>query len=340
MAEAIKVEKSLNLQAERELIRKEGESSLWENLIEEYELAVRGDDIFVRKITKGTLREYVQLLRTYTKDWLKLRVEEIDRARAWIALERIEREVSHSRSRKVRSAIDSLYNWGILSGRIQGASGIPTQGYKSLRKSDEKMPEILNLDEIRNLLKFSRDLNHEWYPVWAMALFTGMRSGELYALEWASVDFENKMIYVHKAWTSKTGFGPTKGRYWRAVPLSDELVAFMKQLKLQSGDSKYVLPRFNAWKEGRQAEILRQFCIGVGLPSVRFHTLRACFGTQLIKDGISPAIVMKVCGWKDLKTMQRYIRLAGIEVKGATDGLKILPEVEVVGRVVNLFGNR
>lgn len=46
---------------------------------------------------------------------------------------------------------------------------------------------------------------------------------------------------------------------------------------------------------------------------------------------------MKICGWKDLKTMQRYIRLAGIEVKGATQGLKLLPEREAMGRVIELY---
>lgn len=36
---------------------------------------------------------------------------------------------------------------------------------------------------------------------------------------------------------------------------------------------------------------------------------------------------MKVCGWKDLKTMERYIRLVGIDEKGVTDKLQFLPAV-------------
>ena len=47
---------------------------------------------------------------------------------------------------------------------------------------------------------------------------------------------------------------------------------------------------------------------------------------------------MKICGWRDLKTMQRYIRLAGIEEHGATQVLKIMPsDLAVMGEVVNLF---
>jgi hypothetical protein len=33
---------------------------------------------------------------------------------------------------------------------------------------------------------------------------------------------------------------------------------------------------------------------------------------------------MKICGWQDLKTMQRYIRMAGIDEQGATEGLNLL----------------
>ena len=41
--------------------------------------------------------------------------------------------------------------------------------------------------------------------------------------------------------------------------------------------------------------------------------------------------------WKDLETMQRYVRMAGIEVVGATEKLKILSDSTVMGEVINLF---
>lgn len=111
------------------------------------------------------------------------------------------------------------------------------------------------------------------------------------------------------------------------------------ELKLSAGERKWVLPHHSEWSAYQQAAVLRQFCGELGIPSIRFHALRACFATQLIKDAVAPSVVMKICGWKDLKTMQRYIRMAGIEIEGATDRLKIMPEAEVMGRVMELFGN-
>ncbi|MBX3033399.1 MAG: site-specific integrase [Bdellovibrionaceae bacterium] len=336
--EAERAEKKLFVQVERELFEAESRSCKWESLVSEWELAAKSGDIFIRELSQGTVRDYVDIINDWTEEWMKLHVTEIDRARAWMVLDRVEREISISRRKRLRTAIDAVFKWGLLSGRIKGMASIPTEGYKSTRKEEEKMPEILNLEQIRTLLSYASTVNHPWYPIWALALFTGMRSGELYALEWDQIDFDNKLLFVHRNWTNKDGYGPTKGRYWRSVPIeSSQVLNLLKELKLKRGNEKFVLHHWNSWTDGEAASILREFCVGSGLPSVKFHTLRACFATQLIRDGIAPAVVMKICGWKDLKTMQRYIRLAGIEVKGATEGLKLLPEREVMGRVVNLF---
>ncbi|MBY0315627.1 MAG: site-specific integrase [Bdellovibrionales bacterium] len=336
--EAHKVHAKLIVQVERALLEAESKGSLWSTLVDEWELAAKSNDIFIREITIGTVEDYISIIRDRTSDWMKLTVTEIDRARAWLVLDRTERETSIGRRKRLRTAIDAIYKWGILSGRIKGVNYSPTDGFQSLTKEEDKMPEILNLEQIRTLLSYAQTVDHPWYPIWAVALFTGMRSGELYALEWDQIDFENRLLYVHRNWTSKSGFGPTKGRYWRSVPIeSDQILNLFKELKLKRGQEKFVFHHWESWTQGKQAVILRDFCLGSGIPSVRFHTLRACFATQLIRDKVAPAVVMKICGWKDLKTMQRYIRLSGIEVQGATEGLKLLPEKEAMGRIVKLF---
>lgn len=337
--EAAKLEKRFITECERELFHRKDEEVKWAVLVDDYELAMRSGDVFARQLAKATQSHYVYLLRQYTLEWNDLRIDEIDRYRAWTLLENVENENGLAKREYLYSAIKGLFDWAVLSGKFKTTKLCPVEGYKSRKRKEEKMPEILTLSEIRKLLKTAREIDHAWYPVWALALYTGMRSGELYALEWDKVDFDNSLIYVHQAWTNKTGIGPTKGRYWRTVPLNQELIKFLKELKLKTGSQKEVLPRFWQWDDGRQAEVLRSFCVGHGLTSIKFHTLRACFGTQLIKEGVAPAIVMKICGWKDLKTMQRYIRLAGVEVAGATDKLKLNLDEEVTGTVINLFNS-
>lgn len=115
--------------------------------------------------------------------------------------------------------------------------------------------------------------------------------------------------------------------------LSDALI----ELKAKFKDQTHVLSRPSGWQEGMQAQELRKFCEGIGIPSVRFHALRACFATQLIRNGVPPIQIQKICGWRDLKTMQRYIRMAGIEIEGATEALNILPEPVIMARAADQF---
>ena len=53
------------------------------------------------------------------------------------------------------------------------------------------------------------------------------------------------------------------------------------------------------------------------------------------------ATVMKICGWRELKTAERYIRLAGVDERGATEGLNFVPTDQgIMEKVVNMYDFR
>lgn len=188
-----------------------------------------------------------------------------------------------------------------------------------------KVPEVdqkvLTNSEVVILLKEAQICSHRFYPVWAMALMTGMRSGELFALKWTDLDFDAKIISVNKQWTNKVGFCPTKTRKNRIVPISTELSKFLKKYKLEQGQSEFVLPHLPEWINGMQADVLRDFCKVIGVTPVKFHDLRATFITNLLARGESLARVMSMVGHTQLKTTNCYLRKAGVDVQGGTEKL-------------------
>ena len=188
-------------------------------------------------------------------------------------------------------------------------------------KKSEKIKSVLTEPQMSLLLNKAREFENEWYYHWAMALYTGMRSGELYALTWDKVNLESKQILVDTAWNNVDGFKSTKSGNDRVVEIGPGLMPVLMDLKLQGPGGGFVLPRLSKWDKGEQARELRMFLVGIGLPRVRFHDLRASWATLLLSKGVEPIKVMKLGGWQDMKTMMIYIRKAGVDVKGATSCL-------------------
>jgi integrase len=60
-------------------------------------------------------------------------------------------------------------------------------------------------------------------PIWATAMYAGLRRGELKALRAGSVDLKANVIHVVRGWDDKEGEIETKGRNLRRVPIIPEL---------------------------------------------------------------------------------------------------------------------
>ena len=125
----------------------------------------------------------------------------------------------------------------------------------------------------------------------------------------------------HHAWNRSDGFKTTKSGDDRWVGIPTELKKLLLELQEKNLNPPFVLPRIDKWERNEQARELRLFLLGMGLPRIRFHDLRATWATILLSKGVEPLKVMILGGWKDIKTMQIYIRKAGVDIKGVEDKL-------------------
>ncbi len=209
----------------------------------------------------------------------------------------------------------------------------PVKGIKVSTPPTKKL--VLNTKEAENLLREAKRVRHHFYHLWAFALLSGMRSGEMAGLRWSDIDEVTETIHITRQWTNKDGYHATKTNKNRVLPISGELKGLLNELKVigpfkatlngLNGVSDHfedlVLPRFKEWTYGQASQVTKEFCKRIGITQVKFHDLRATFITNLLARGVSLAKVMALAGHSKTSTTDEYLRLAGVDVKGSTEML-------------------
>jgi len=311
MAEAKRVHNELVLQVERKI--NEAIVPTWPMVVEQYLKSCTE-----REISKKTVENYSVCLNAHTAAWNLRLVDTITTEEIRVLIRERVGDKAASHQKNLLKFIRGVFVYAVEAGILQRN---PTPQMKF--RLGDKIKKVLTEEQIRLFLNRAKELNSEWYPHWAMAIYTGMRNGELYAVTWDKVNLDNRQVLVDCSWNNVDGFKSTKSGDDRIVEIAPSLLPVMQQLKLQSTDSHFVLPRIDKWDKGEQARELRMFLVSLGLPPVRFHDLRASWATALLSKGVEPIKVMKMGGWKDMKTMMIYTRKAGVDIRGATDCLNL-----------------
>lgn len=169
----------------------------------------------------------------------------------------------------------------------------------------------------------------ELYYLIVVALYSGMRSGEIRALRWSDVDFENKMIHVNHTLCYRKG-----GEYYlgepktetseRSVPLLDGAAEAFENTHKKQLEQKELLGKL--WKSYPGLEDLiftsttgypinnSMICNKMktierqiqkkhpDFPEITFHTLRHIFATRCIENGMQPQILKTILGHRKLAT--------------------------------------
>jgi integrase len=171
-------------------------------------------------------------------------------------------------------------------------------------------------DEAQRFLAANRD--SRWYPLWALALDTGARRGELSALQWSELDLDAGTVTIKASRTSigaEVIDGKTKTRKTRRVDLDPRTVRTLRQhLRRQMADK---LEAGEGWAgKGKPGEtgfvfvdeagkpprpdhlgrLFREAQQGVDVPPLVFHGLRHTSATAALSKGVSIVVVQKRLG--------------------------------------------
>jgi integrase len=247
------------------------------------------------------------------------------------------------------------FNCAIRAGRWAGPN--PAQAVKK-RRVPRRLPDYLRADEVPQVLAA---LSPTWRPLFATAVYTGLRRGELLALQKADVDFAARLIIVRRSHDR----GTTKGDHAEAVPIATELVPFLRTA-VDSSPSELVFPKADGTRmrpDVALEQILRRALGRAGIVTgyvhvcrrkgcsqaanatdaalrrcpldgrkmwpkvqvrpIRFHDLRHTTASLLMMAGVGTAAVQRILRHRDPRiTIEVYGHLAPDYLRSEIDRLK------------------
>ena len=171
-------------------------------------------------------------------------------------------------------------------------------------KPERKLPVVLNKEEIRKMIKATKNRKHKLLI--KMMYASGMRVSEAVSVRINDLDLDERMGRVVSG----------KGKKDRNIILSNKLVKDIRKF-VENNDEWYLFPSSNGHLSVRMAQkIVKDAAIKAGVKKRVFcHALRSSFATHLLEDGTDIRIIQELLGHADLSTTQRYTKVSREQLK-------------------------
>lgn len=208
----------------------------------------------------------------------------------------------------LKSALDKAVEWGQLKRNPVYFVEIPKVHGSTLHTWD--------IDEVKKFVQYAKMGNVFYYMAFLTMVHTGMRKGEVLALRWKDINFEDKKINVTRTMVQLEGEytfnDPKTPSSKRQISFDDVLLEELKRYRTLRNEWKLAL--------GLDTELV--FChedgrplnprqLGVhfsnitkkaGLPKIKIHDLRHTHATILLKLGVNPKVVSERLGHSTIRT--------------------------------------
>jgi integrase len=144
--------------------------------------------------------------------------------------------------------------------------------------------------EVEDILKQARDEGAQWEEACLIALYTGLRQGDIYGLRPEHVQGD---MFVLPPSKTRRSSGVVV-----AVPIHREITGRIRELADAGGD--WLLPEFRESLDRdrkRFSKILRRAKIRADGAHLTFHCFRHSFRTRLTAAGVDEAVIRRLAGW-------------------------------------------
>ena len=182
---------------------------------------------------------------------------------------------------------------------------LPTVVKQEMRPLDE--------DQLKKFLHAARKCR--LFVLFLMAVDTGMRQGELIALEWVNVDLTTGVVSVRKSARKEKGgmrikdVKTTKSK--RSIRLTHRTLAALSELRAGSSSAIVFTTKKGQYVDKGNLRItFRRILKNAGLPMIRFHDLRHTHATLMLMKTKNIKAVSARLGHADIRiTLNTYAHL-------------------------------
>ena len=176
-----------------------------------------------------------------------------------------------------------------------------------------------------------------WRRLFALAVYTFARAGELAALEWEDVDLVHRTIHIHRAVDGvrdRRYTKPTKSNVARRIPIEPMLLPLLEAMRREAGGKGRVfhLPSLSILSRKLHVYLARAHVERADLHTsdvtrraIRFHDLRASGITWCAIRGDDPLKISQRAGHASFETTRIYLREAENLSHGFGDVFPVLP---------------
>lgn len=242
------------------------------------------------KIDQGRYENYIKPFfgKKEPKELIKL---DVDRVRIKLLKKLSPQTVKH-----VLNLLTWIINYGSKNNLCRGISFHIQKPSVNNEKTEDLTPEQLE----RLLQSIKEDENIAVGNIMLMALYSGMRRGEIFKLKWEDINFERKFIFLRDP----------KGGPDQKIPINDMTKDLLNGIN--SDTSSYVFPGRHDGRRTTLGVVGRRIRKNAGLPDDfrPMHGLRHVYASMLASSGkVDMYVLQKLMTHKSPKMTQRYAHL-------------------------------